>query len=111
MNFEHFERGYLLPKGCKNLIDVINIRGKLQAMAFPRPASGPPDQLPQMKGDLLVPEHATVRELAALLGKAPGKIIADAMQLGVFATVNQSLRFATISQIASKYGYTAKKTA
>jgi len=25
MNFEHFERGYLLPKGCKDLIDVITL--------------------------------------------------------------------------------------
>jgi len=23
MKFEHFERGYLLPKGCKDLIDVV----------------------------------------------------------------------------------------
>ena len=25
MSFEHFERGYLLPKGCKDLIDVMRL--------------------------------------------------------------------------------------
>ncbi len=110
-NFENFERGYLLPKGCKDLIDVINLQAKPQAKIFLKPASAPPEQPPAIKGDLLVSEHATIRELAALLGQKPFEIIADAMQLGVFANANQSLGFEVISQIARKYGYTAKRTA
>ena len=66
-------------------------------------------QAPAMQDDLLVSNHITVKELAALLGQKPFKIIADAMELGVFPNVNQSLDFQTISCIASKYGYTAKK--
>ena len=64
-----------------------------------------------MKGELLVSERATVRELATLLGQKPFKILADAMELGVFVTLNQSLGFKAILQIAAKYGYQAKRAA
>jgi len=138
MNFEHFERGYLLPKGCKDLIDVIMLHPNPQAqpeteifLKFPfikpktnpkpktqtqadillnKPASAAlPNQPPALKGDLFVPDHTTIKDLGTLLGQKPFKIIADAMELGVFANVNQPLNFQTISQIAAKYGYTAKK--
>src|SRR5215831_13101253 len=133
MSFEHFERGYLLPNGCKDLIDVIRLQGpprteislkplplnlghfsklslaKLQKKIFLKPVWTPPKQPPMTKGDLLVSNHTTVRELAALLGQKPFKIIADAMELGIFANVTQPLGFEVVSQIAAKYGYTAKR--
>jgi transcription elongation factor Elf1 len=28
MSFEHFERGYLLPVGCKDLMDVIELQAQ-----------------------------------------------------------------------------------
>jgi hypothetical protein len=111
MSFEHFERGYLLPNGCKDLIDAMKLQAKPQAKIFLKPASAPANQPPAVKGDLLVPEHTTAKQLADLLGQKPFKIIADAMELGIFATVNQSLGFEAISEIARKYGYVAKKTA
>jgi hypothetical protein len=111
MNFERFERGYLLPSGCKDLIDVINLQAKPQAKIFLKPVSAPLNQPPATKGDLLVPEHATVRQLAVLLGQKPFRIIADAMQLGVFASANQSLGFEVTSKIVGKYGYVAKRAA
>src|SRR5690349_15868208 len=113
MSFEHFERGYLLPKGCKDLMDVINLHAMPQAKIWLKPASPPrtqpPKQAPTTKGDLLVSEPTTVRQLATLLGQKPFRIIADAMELGIFANVNQPLAFETISQIAGRYGYTAKR--
>jgi hypothetical protein len=111
MNFEHFERGYLLPMGCKDLIDLINLQAKPQVKIFLKPVSPPLNPPQAMKGHLLVSEHATVRQLAALLGQKPFKIIADAMRLGVFANANQSLSFEVISQIAAKYGYAATRKA
>ncbi len=111
MSFENFERGYLLPGGCKDLIDAIKLQSQPQAKVFLKAAHAPATQLPAIKGDLLVSEHSTAKELAGLLRQKPFKIIADAMQLGVFATVNQPLGFDTISQIARKYGYLAKRTA
>jgi hypothetical protein len=109
MEFENFERGYLLPRGCKDLIDVINLQTTPTTKVFLKPGSAPPNQPPAMKGELLVSEHATVKELAALLGQKPFKILADAMQLGLFVTINQPLGFKAIFQIAAKYGYTAKR--
>ena len=122
MSFEHFERGYLLPKGCKDLIDVIGLHPQSQPriviklpLGHSKPQTGisleQASPSPAMKGDLFVSDHTTVRELAALLGQKAFQIIADAMQLGIFATVNQSLGFKAISQIAKKYGYAAKRTA
>jgi hypothetical protein len=111
MSFEHFERGYLLPKGCKDLIDVIKLHAMPQPKVFIKPGLPPvPKQLPPAKGALLVSQNMTVKQLAILLGQKPFEIIADAMELGIFANVNQTLSFEAISQIARKYGYTAKMT-
>ena len=112
MNFEHFERGYLLPKGCKDLIDVINLfQEKRKPTIVLKAVSTPSDQELKSSVDLLVSEPITVRELASLLNQKPFEIIADLMDLGVFATVNQCLGFEAVSQIARKYGYLAKRLA
>jgi hypothetical protein len=37
MSFEHFERGYLLPAGCKDLIDVIELKSQPEAKVFLKP--------------------------------------------------------------------------
>ena len=110
MSFEHFERGYLLPKGCKDLIDAIHLQAMPPGKIFLKPASFPSKPPPPVKGDLLVPGPTTVGELASLLGQKPFKIIADAMELGIFANVNQPLAFEAIARIARKYGYVAKRT-
>jgi len=117
MNFEHFERGYLLPMGCKDLIDVINLQDKddiIHLLAKPQTQilkiwSGALNLVPPVKGELVISERVSVEQLAELLGQKPFKIIADAMQLGIFATVKQSLPFGTIQRIARNYGYIAKR--
>lgn len=42
MSFEHFERGYLLPKGCKDLIDVIRISPHAKIFLKPPPPHSKP---------------------------------------------------------------------
>jgi hypothetical protein len=110
MKFEHFERGYLLPDGCKDLIDAINLRAQQKAKTFLGPVEAPSMLAPTLHGELLVPELTTVAQLAALLKQKPFKIIADLMELGVFATLNQLLSFKAIYQIAHKYGYAARRS-
>src|SRR5215472_11979051 len=121
MSFENFERGYLLPEGCKDLNDLMRLHLKPQSeivvrlpFLHPKPQTGvffkAASPTPAMKGDLLVSDHTTVKELAALLGQKPFQIVADAMELGIFANVNQALGFKAIAHIAGKYGYTAKRT-
>ncbi len=79
------KRGYLLPKGCKELADVIS-----------------------SKGEIFISERTSVGEVAALLGQEPLSIIASLRQLGVFATVNQVADFETSSAVARRYGYAAR---
>jgi len=126
VDFEHFERGYLLPNGCKDLIDVIKLQAqcetkvffkpnakfflKAKPKIFLKPLSQPLTQPPQNKGELLITEPANASQLAEVLAQPISHIIADAMQLGVFATPNQSLSFEVISKIALKYGFTAWRT-
>jgi hypothetical protein len=110
------------PDGCRDLSDVIGVDPQSASKMFlklpllhSKPRKGvyfkQPSAPHAIKGDLFVSDDTTVKELAALLGEKDFQIIADAMQLGIFATVNQSLGFKAISQIAEKYGYAAKKIA
>ena len=108
MENDFMKRGYLLPEGCKDLIDVLTLKPQQQ----PRPPSfllpAPP---PLIVGEIVVPERTSVLQLAALLGQKPFQIVADVMQLGIFATVTQPLGFQIISSVARKYGFIAKRAA
>jgi len=111
---DYSKRDYLLPKGCKDLIDVIRLEEAQKAqipLRLPKLPSLPEElSAPPASGVIFVPNGITVRELAALLGQKTFKIIADAMQLGVFASANQVIDFNTISRIARSYGIEARKT-
>jgi len=124
------KRGYLLPPGCKDLIDVLNLKEKKQqalitglpqlpplpeafetAMKPLKPTSvWKPTSLPPVKGEIIVPAVTTVGKLAALLGQKPYLIIADLMmELGIFAMSTELLDFEAISKVARKHGFIAKK--
>jgi len=49
-----------------------------------------------------------VRDLAGLLGKKPFQLIADLMELGVFATVNQAIEPEFASRVCAKYNFRFK---
>jgi translation initiation factor IF-2 len=59
--------------------------------------------------ELLVSEHPSVQELAALMKRKPFTLIGDLMEMGVFANVTQPLDFEVVSQLARKHGFTAKR--
>lgn len=124
------KRGYLLPDGCKDLIDVLKqskhplrlidastlkhlvylLKSKPQLLKFkpkhllPEPLAA----LPPVVGEFLIPDQTTVSQLALLLGQKVFQIIADVMELGFFVTVKDSLSFQIISSVARKYGFFAK---
>lgn len=104
MSPDYSKRGYLLPKGCKDLIDVINLAGKDHAHV-PLPPGAPSAPKPE----LLVPPSTTVGTLASMLGEPPFKLIADLMKFGIFACVQQPLSFDMICQLARKYGFVVKR--
>ena len=101
MDNEYMKRGYLLPEGCKDLIDVPKYR------TLPPPT--PPEPLPPVIGEIEVPELMTVRQLAHVLKQKPFKIMADLMGFKVMVTLNQGISFDVISKVARKYGFTVRK--
>ena len=107
MEDDFMKRGYLLPEGCKDLIDVLKLKSKGPAPPKPRA----PQQLPPIIGEITVPAWMTVTELAAALAQKPFQIIGDLMEVGIFANVKQQLDFETISRVLRKHGFVAKRGA
>ena len=119
MENEYMKRGYLLPKGCKDLTDVVKLENNPNfhwpslpdKIAFYETAmtwkqSAP---LPPLTRQIFVSPHTTVKELAALLEQKPFKIICDLVELGTLASVDDALDFKMVFVIARKYGFTAIK--
>lgn len=124
-------RGYLLPKGCKDLIDALKLKSQQPSLPRPvlpldalnlkpqlakfKPTQPPPQQpsapLPPIVGEIVVPWQTTVSKLAELLEKKPLQIIADVLQLGFFVSAKDSLTYEIIASVARKYGFIAIRTA
>lgn len=105
MENEFMKRGFLLPEGCKDLIDVWTLKGGSWQVL----PSWPPPTAPLVLGELIVGETTTVYELATLLNLKPFKIVADLLEIGVFASADDLVDFDTLSRVVRKYGYVAKK--
>lgn len=78
---DYSKRDYLLPTGCKDLIDSLYLN---------------------------IPEETTVAYIAPLLHQQPPRLIADLFQMRVFASAHQKLNFETVSKLAHKYGCIAR---
>jgi hypothetical protein len=104
---EFMKRGYLLPNGCKDLVETLGPNAPRDS----RPPALPvkPAPLPPVTGELLVPDRISVPKLAVAVGKKPFQIVADLMEAGVFATVEQELNFEAISKVVRKYRFRAKR--
>jgi len=70
----------------------------------PEPAT-PKINLPADAQVITIKPPIVVRELAEHLKQKPFKIIADLMQLGVFATVNQAIDESVAQRVCATYGY------
>jgi translation initiation factor IF-2 len=67
--------------------------------------SAPKINLPADAQVITIKPPIVVRELAEHLKQKPFKIIADLMQLGVFATVNQAIDESVAQRVCATYGY------
>ncbi len=106
------KRGYLLPEGCKDLIDALKLKPQHEPKHPSSQHHVSPPSLPPVIGELVIPEPTSVSDLARLLNQKPFRIIADLMQFEIFfATAKQTLDFETISSVARKYGFIAKRKA
>jgi translation initiation factor IF-2 len=58
----------------------------------------------QIKDRIIIADNLTVGELAREMGKTPAEIIKKLLELGVMATINQSLDVDTIEVVANEFG-------
>jgi translation initiation factor IF-2 len=71
-----------------------------------KPATPQPKFVAPTTGEvIIIKPPIVVRELAAQLKQKPFKIIADLMELGVFANVNQAIDEKIAQQLCAKYGF------
>jgi translation initiation factor IF-2 len=73
--------------------------------AKPAEPAAPKLQLPADAQVISIKPPIVVRELAEQLKQKPFKIIADLMEVGVFANVNQSIEENIAQRICAKYGF------
>jgi hypothetical protein len=101
---DFMKRGYLLPKGCKDLTDVWKLQHK-------QPSPQSDTSLPSVGKEIVIPEQTTVGDLATFLHQKNFQIIADLMKLGVFLTIHQIPDYEIITKVARMHGYIAKRAA
>lgn len=140
MYYDYNKRSYLLPPGCKDLIDLLRLeeQKKRSPFKFPMLPTESVDYLPSTQEfigpwklkknkpkkpetistesgtiprEVVIPETILVMELAKVAGQKPFKIIADLMEIGIFANVKQKVKFEAAERVLKKYGITAKKAA
>jgi hypothetical protein len=137
MYYDYNKRSYLLPAGCKDLIDLLRLEEQKRQSSNQLPflqsgdmfTAGTEDILAPWKlkkkkekepkagpigseastHEVLIPDSIVVMELANIAGQKPFKIIADLMEIGIFANLKQRVAFEAASQVLKKYGITAKK--
>jgi len=110
MDNDFTRRGYLLPDGCKDLIDTLKPKPH-HGLEFSSAQHWDPAKFPPITGVLVITEQTTALDLAILMGQKPFQIIADIMQLGGFVTLTESLDFKIISRVAQKHGFIAQRAA
>ena len=80
-------------------------RGRQQVKQAAKPLTPPPE----VKRHVVIEEDLTVQELASQLGRKSTEIIKALMNLGIMATINQSLDEDTIQILADEFGATFEK--
>jgi hypothetical protein len=138
MYYDYNKRSYLLPLGCKDLIDLLRLEEqkkrtasqtlklpgfhaeifipgtqetfgpwKLKKMKSKEPQAEPPVVPPT--SEVFIPDQILVMQVAKIAGQKPFKIIADLMEIGIFANVMQKIGYEAASRILKKYGIVARK--
>src|SRR5438132_427427 len=107
---------FLLPEGCKDLIDVIRLQQQREEHAEAERAcfsisvtdASPEQPLPK---SVRLPDSVTVGDLASALHLKPFKVICSLMELNVFASLNTKIDYRTARTVCLHYGVTAHRVA
>lgn len=123
MHYDYSKRSYLLPQGCKDLIDVLKLEKQhteMQECGFGQSPLSAIWKLPKLshkaevaKGgeiqEVVISDKISIGEIALLVGEKPFKIIADLLKLGDFVSMNEEVSFDTAARLLIQYGFVAKR--
>jgi hypothetical protein len=110
MYFDYSKRDYLLPPGCKDLIDVVKLnRSKPPLWQVVQRRRRKP--IPPIVRHVTLPDSVAVQQLIELAGKKPFCIIADLMNLGLFVNIDGNVSFETAAHVLRWYGIAADPAA
>lgn len=133
MTPEQYQRSYLLPPGCKDLIDVLRLQELAQQTELPPLLSGQapitgaetfsqvwnldqkklkpsfPFPDPGFFLEIQLGETVSVQFLASVLGRPPVQIVSDLMELGVAVNSDGQVSFDEAANVLHKYGLRARK--
>jgi translation initiation factor IF-2 len=98
-------RGGTIAPGTPSSSSKFHSQQKSFAVAKPAAAPQPKFVAPATGEAIIIKPPIVVRELAAQLKQKPFKIIADLMEFGVFANVNQAIDEKIAQQLCAKYGF------
>ena len=103
MYFDYSKRDYLLPPGCKDLIDVLRLNQSTPLLWQPaqRRRRNPN---PPITHHVTVPDPVSVEQLIKLAGTKPVCIIADLMELGLFVNIDGNVSFDIAARVLRWYG-------
>lgn len=106
MYFDYSKRDYLLPPGCKDLIDVLKLNQSTQPLWQPvqrrRRKTVPP-----ITKHVTLPDTVSVKQLIEVAGKKPFCIIADLMDLGLFVNIDGTVTFDIAARVLRWHGIMA----
>jgi len=86
------KRDYLLPKGCKDLVDALNQQNQQ------------PSPLPPVKCTVQLPAFVSLRYMAELAEQHPFAILVMMHKLRIPGGLTRSVRFADAQRILQMYG-------
>jgi hypothetical protein len=95
---------YLLPDGCKDLIDALRLERGSELSADSIAASPAAEPMP---ASISIPDPVLVRDLAAALHLKPHEVIRMLMQHNIFANQHSEIEFSKVLSICAKLGVVA----
>src|SRR5258708_5060641 len=131
-DFDYSKRDYLLPPGCKDIIDFLKFRDTQGAKTLSSLMASNPSQKPKKARaehgptpalvEITLPSSIEIDKLAACLGRRTFEIEADLIEIGVLPTSSQrkallegfprlaqKLEFEIAARIALKNGFSARR--
>src|SRR6266478_4283777 len=99
---DNTERGYLLPPGCKDLVDAIKHQKDSEPVRVP---------YPPITRNVILPNMVAVRYLVEVSGQELDVITALMKDLRIIVDVNRSVEFGAAQRILRHFGIWAERGA